>query len=503
MAFVCGTDDHGAPIELKALKQGITPDELTRFWNVRDQEDFTKADIVFDYFGTTKSDEHRRLVYLFYERLKKGGYFYRKRVQHAYCPKDQRFLPDRYVKGTCPHCGSAGQYGDACESCGRAYSITEVKDPTCSLCGTTPEPRESEHLFFKLSAFESFLSSWLSTNPYLPSDVVAYVKKWVEAGLQDWDITRDAPYYGIEMPDEPGKFFYVWHDAFIAYVSTLAELEKKRGGRWEDWWGANTNTSIVHFIGKDIVYHHFLFWPAMLKGAGFQLPLRLPVRGYLNLEQEKMSKSRGTLIEVREMLKQYPADFLRYYLTATTPNNVSDSSFSYKEFKTKVNSEFLDSFGNYAYRVLSFINRRFGGAIPAPTEYTEADRAFEQKLNAFAAKLEKHYEELEFKGALEGWLSFAGECNQYLSSREPWRPLEKGHGSADTILYLAAKGVYALALAGLPVTPNACQRVIAQLGLSKAPVNWGDYSAFAAGLALNQVEIIYPKIEDPTPAPKA
>jgi methionyl-tRNA synthetase len=495
--FVCASDEHGAPIELKAREQGVAPEAFTRQWRERHLEDFARAGIRFDHFGSTHSPENRDLTNLFHSRLKQGGHFFTQKVKQAFCPKDERFLPDRYVRGTCPHCGTAEQYGDSCEACGRAYSPAELKEPMCALCGTAPEVREVEHVFFRLSGFRSFLAAWLADNPHLPKDVVHYVRNWVDSGLQDWDITRDGPYHGFEIPGEKGKYFYVWFDAPIGYLAATAALERTRGGRWDAWWAPESDADVVHFVGKDIVYHHFLFWPAMLKGANLRLPTHIPTRGYLNIEQEKMSKSRGTLIEVRDFLAKYPADFLRYYLTAITPNNVTDGSFSWHEFRQKVNAEFLDAFGNYAYRVLSFLERRFAGFVPQPRGMEDEDLRFQSRLEEFTLRLEPSFEALDFKGALEQWLAFAGECNAYFSEREPWRLGRHKRGDVETVLYLATKAVYALSLAALPLVPESAEKILAQLNLASAPRRWGDYTAFKPGLQVRKPEILHPKIEEP------
>jgi len=500
--YVCATDEHGTPIEVKALQHGLRPEEFTLQWHERWAADFEKARVQPDIFYSTNSPENKELTTLLYQRLKEKGYFYKKTVKQTYCEKDGRFLPDRFVKGACPHCNAPDQYGDSCEACGRAYTPGELINPHCSICGQKPVVREVEHVFFKLSAFTSFLREWLQGTPGLPKDVTAYVLGWVKQGLQDWDLTRDGPYYGFEIPGEPGKYFYVWFDAPIGYIASTQAWAQQHGRNWEEWWSPESEAEIIHFIGKDIVYHHFLFWPSMLKGAGVKLPARIPVRGYLNLEEAKMSKSRGTLIEVSEFLQKYPADFLRYYLTSVTPNNVSDGSFSWKEFRAKINNEFLDAFGNYVYRVLSFLERRFGGTIPELGALEPIDEEFRKKLEAFAGELEPSYESLEFKSALEKWLAFAGTCNQYFSAREPWKMEKQKEGSSATVMHLAAKAVYALALASLPVTPDAGEKVIAQLNLAEAPCRWGDYSAFKAGLKLGKIEIIYPKLEEEEAVPE-
>ena len=302
--FVCATDEHGTPIEIKAEKEGIKPQEFVKFFREKHAHDFKRSGIEFDEFYNTDSPENTQYAHEFFLKLKDKNLIYEKKILQTYCPKCKRVLPDRYVRGECPHCATLDQYGDSCESCGRTYNPVDLKNPKCSIRATTPTQQESMHFFFKLSACSDFCKKFLTENKKLPSDVVNYLMNWMEKGLEDWDITRDGPYFGIPIPDSKNKFFYVWFDAPIGYVSSTAHYAAKHGKTANEYW--KSNAEIVHFIGKDIQYFHFLFWPAMLHYAGFNIPSRIPTRGYLNIEGNKMSKSRGTFITLEEALLKYP-----------------------------------------------------------------------------------------------------------------------------------------------------------------------------------------------------
>ncbi|MCX6767460.1 MAG: methionine--tRNA ligase [Candidatus Micrarchaeota archaeon] len=492
--FVCATDEHGTPIEVKAQQEGKLPEEFVKTYRKRHLEDFNALGIAFDNFYYTHSDESARLAVEFFKAAQEKGHVFKKTVEQTFCEKCGRFLPDRFVKGECPFCGTPGQYGDACEKCGKAYHSGQLNNPACTICRSKPVRREVEHYFFKLSAFKDFLKKYFAETKGLPQDVLNYLKTWLE-DLQDWDITRDGPYFGVKIPGEENKFFYVWWDAPIGYISSTVNWAQREGKSWEAYW-KNKEAELVHFIGKDIVYHHFLFWPAMLSDAGCQLPARIPTRGYLNVEAEKMSKSRGIFILLKEFLEKYEPDFLRYHLTAITPNSVSDGNFAWKEFQTKVNSELIDCYANFVFRVLSFINSKFDSTIPEPAGFSERDTEFKRLTEALAGEVEIDYEAMEFKAALEKTMAFAKECNRYFNDRAPWKLVkETGKTSeARTVLYLSAKAILALAAASEPILPFTAKKILAQLGIAKA--KWGDSSHLRPGQKIAVPEILYEKIED-------
>jgi len=509
--FVCATDEHGTPIELKAEQNKVTPQEFVKTWRKRHKQDFDELGVSFDIFYQTDSPENFELAQWFFNEHKKKGYIYQKKVLQTYCPKDGRVLPDRYVKGNCPNCGAADQYGDACEKCQKVYTPADLVEPKCAVCGTTPTKKESLHYFFNLKSRTQFCRDFLTQNKNLPSDVVNYLLNWVDKGLEDWDITRDGPYFGIPIPGETDKFLYVWFDAPIGYACSTKKYCDDRGQDWKDWWGGketsgNENNGkpkaeLVHFIGKDIQYFHFLFWPAMLNGAGLSTPSLIPTRGYLNIESQKMSKSRGTYIALGEALKKHPADYYRYYLTAITPNNTSDGNFVWSEFESKVNSELIDKYGNFVYRTLSIVKRSCEGKTPKydASALTDADKQFEQKINGVATIVGAELEKANLKEGLERIMEFAGECNAYFNAREPWKLLKTPEtlAQANNTLFLATKAAYALTLALSPFIPFTAVQAFKQFGedaQALAPSSWGDYSQVQSGKPLGEPKILFKKI---------
>ena len=487
VVFVCASDEHGTPIEVNAAKEGMAPEAFVKKYHDRQEKDFQKLGISFDIFHRTHSRENHALSKRFYDSAQAKGVLFTKDVEQTYCPKDQRFLPDRFVKGTCPFCGAADQYGDGCEKCGKVYQPADLKEPRCAICQTKPVKKSTEHVFFKLSALDQFLYRYLSENALQP-DVVAYVRNWL-SGLKDWDITRDGPYFGIPIPARQNQFFYVWFDAPIGYMAATEAWCAANEKDLSDWW--NPKSKIVHFIGKDIVYHHYLFWPAMLETAGFALPSRIPTRGYLNVEGEKMSKSRGTFILVKDVLARFHPDALRYYLCTITPNNTTDGNFAWSDFQAKVNSELIGAYGNFVYRCLSFIAKK-GGLIPTPGEKTEADAAFEKETEAFADAVAADLDDVGVKEGLEKIMAFSAKSNKYFNDRAPWKITNADE--LNTVLYLSAKAAYALGLALSPYLPFSSGDLFSQLGVK--PKRWNDFSAFKPGLTLQDVKPLFARIED-------
>ncbi len=487
VVFVCASDEHGTPIEVNAQKEGMKPEEFVKKYHDRQEKDFQKLGISFDVFHRTHSQENHSLSKRFYDAAQAKGVLFSKEVEQTYCPKDQRFLPDRFVKGTCPFCGATDQYGDGCEKCGKVYTPADLKAPHCAICKTPPTKKKTEHVFFKLSTLDRFLYRYLSETA-LQQDVVGYVRNWL-TGLKDWDITRDGPYFGIPIPGRTDQYFYVWFDAPIGYVAATSAWCAANKKDLSDWW--NPQNEIVHFIGKDIVYHHYLFWPAMLETAGFALPTRIPTRGYLNVEGEKMSKSRGTFILVKDVLARFHPDALRYYLCTITPNNTTDGNFAWKDFQAKVNNELIGAYGNFVYRCLSFIAKK-GGAIPKPGKKNELDEAFERETEAFADAVASELDQIGVKEGLEKIMAFAAKSNKYFNDRAPWK-LTDGL-ELDTVLFLSAKAAYALGLALSPYLPFSSGDLFSQLGVK--PKGWADLSTFKAGLTLQDVKPLFARVED-------
>ncbi|NUN11427.1 methionine--tRNA ligase [Candidatus Micrarchaeota archaeon] len=489
--FVCATDEHGTPIEINAEKQRLSPEEFVKQFRSSHKRDFKRLGVEFDEFYYTESPENHALAGEFFLKLKEKGLIYEKKIEQLFDEKANRVLPDRYVRGECPNCHAQDQYGDACEKCSSIYSPKDLIKPYSVITKTTPVKHESVHYFFALSKCSDFLTNYLETST-LQSDVVNYLKNWISKGLEDWDITRDGPYFGIKIPGEEEKYFYVWFDAPIGYVSSTKHYCDAKGIRWEDYW-KNDKNQLIHFIGKDIQYFHYLFWPAMLENAGFAKPNRIPTRGYLNLENEKMGKSRGNYILLSQFLNEFPADYLRYYLTAITPNNTSDGNFLWKEFQAKVNSELIDNYGNYCYRVLSFIYNKAGASITEVGDYSPEDEAFKKRIDEIAGEVEKDLNEIELKRALEKIISFSSEANKYFNDSAPWVLMKNKDKRLKTVLFLSAKAALALTTLLNPFVPFTTKKIALQLNCE---LKWNDYSGVKAGLQLNQPEIVLQKIED-------
>lgn len=466
VVFVCGSDDHGTPIEIAALKSGTTPLQHVDYYRSRHIEDFKALGISFDNYYRTHSEENRELTDYFLLKAYENGYIYEKEVEHFYCENDRKFLPDRFVKGTCPYCGAADQYSDVCERCGRVIEASKILSPTCAICGSTPRLRRSVHFFLKLSAFRETLYKWLSQSPEddFPKEVVNYVLNWIKAGLEDWDITRE-DYWGFKLPFKSAKenqYAYVWVDAPIGYIASTVNYGKRVGVNWEKYW-KDPNAKIVHFIGKDIVYHHFIFWPALLLAAGFPLPKKYVVNGYVTFEGEKLSKSRGWLIPLRYMAQKYPADYLRFYAALKSSNTIRDTDFSFKEFQERVNSDLADNVGNFAHRVLLFAYRFFNGAVPDPKGLDEEDLRFKGFMERLPSEIERTYELAAFSKALEKILAAFAEANRYLNLKEPWRRVKESVEEAKTTIYLALNLLRDGMVYLYPVTPSISTSILSYL----------------------------------------
>ncbi len=466
---MCATDEHGTPIELNAMKQNIKPEEFVKKWRGEHARDFKNARISFDEFHYTHSNKNKEMADYFFNSAKKKGYIYEKEIEATYCPKDKRFLPDRFVKGTCPFCGEKDQYGDSCEKCGKTYNAEDkLLKPKCALCGAVPIQKKTKHFFFKLSSFSKELEDWLLKNKNLQSDVVNYVKNWIKDGLKDWDVTRDGPYFGFKIPGEKNKYYYVWLDAPIGYVSSTVSWAEKNKKNWEAFW--KKDAEIYHFIGKDIVYFHYLFWPSLLSSAGFSLPHKIPTRGYLTVNGEKMSKSRGTFILLKDFLEKYPADYLRYYFTATTPNNTTDVDFSWGLFEGKINKELLNDFGNFVHRALTFANNNYGGHVPKNIKVSK-NEPFLKKINALPQDVGAEFDAVELKRGLEKIMEFVRHCNKYFNENEPWKKIKEDKKKADEIVYLSIKAIATLSIVIEPVIPDTAKKLQDMLNL-KNP-EWG------------------------------
>ncbi len=377
--YVGGDDAHGTPVMLRAREEGVAPEALVERMYAEHRRDLADFHVVFDNYYTTHSQENREFAEFFYRRLGEGGHIARRTIRQAYDEQAGMFLPDRFVKGTCPNCGTPDQYGDACEHCGATYSPADLKHPVSVVSGTRPVERESEHFFFKLGDFETMLRAWTrgrdagSGHPHVDRAVANKLDEWFEAGLKDWDISRDAPYFGFEIPDAPGKYFYVWMDAPIGYMASFRDYCNRNpeidfDAFWDAEKAKREGTELYHFIGKDITYFHTLFWPAMLAGAGLRTPSAVFVHGFATVNGEKMSKSRGTFINARSWLDHLDAEPLRYYFAAKLGAGVDDIDVNFEDFVQRVNSDLVGKYVNIASRSAGFLHRHFGGELTATSQ---------------------------------------------------------------------------------------------------------------------------------------
>ncbi len=494
IVFVCASDEHGTPIQINAEKAGVKPEEFVKKFHKEHSENFDAMGVSFDMFYSTHSPENQKMSDHFFECANKAGAIFRKKVLLTYCENCKRYLPDRYVKGECPACGASDQYGDVCEACGKTHAGNELKNPKCAICGKTPVKKEDEHYFFKLSLYEKRLKEYLESNKNLQKEVKNYVSGWLKEGLKDWDITRNGPYFGFKIPGEEDKYYYVWLDAPIGYVSSTVKWAEGANRNWEDFWKSK-DSKIVHFIGKDIIYFHYLFWPALLMAAGFELPAAIPTRGYLTVESEKMSKSRGTFILLKDYLARFKPDYLRYYLTTSTPNSTVDVNFSWNEFQSKCNSDLSDAFGNFVHRTLTFISARYGGVVPKPSALDDKDIEFQKKIDSLPENTAKHMDNVELKRALEEVMAFTHECNKYFNEACPWKTIEEKKEKCDTTLYLCARAIGALSVVLEPFIPYTAKTLQGFMGIKGAL--WDDaVSLVSAGQKIQEPKPLFRKIED-------
>jgi len=507
--FVCGSDNHGTPIEVSALIMGRKPAEQAAYYRSRYIEDFEKLNISFDNFHYTDSDENRTLTEQFLNAAYDKGFVYRKEVEQWYCEKDKRYLPDRFVKGNCPYCGATDQYSDACENCGRVIESGKIVDPHCILCGARPITRKANHFFFKLSALSDKLSAWLSKSEArdFPKEVTHYVLNWIKGGLTDWDITRE-DYWGFRLSFKEAalnQYVYVWWDAPIGYIASTVNVCNRLKRKWESYW-KGADSKIVHFIGKDIVYHHLLFWPAMLTVAGYPLPKKYVVNGYLTLETKKMSKSRKWYISLRYVLRRYPSDYVRFYLASKAANSIGDSDFSWKEFRDRINTGLADAIGNLVNRALTFIKSNFGGEVPDPESGLDAkeEKDFKEFVLKLPNEIGEHYEMANLTKVIGKIVDSFSEANRYFNLREPWRKIkagsEKEKALAKTTLYLTANFIHDAAIYLYPITPTLSTKIMGQILPSKKQpsLSWDLAGKFAvkAGTKIGEPKPVIEKISD-------
>ncbi|MGE6117207.1 methionine--tRNA ligase [Aeromonas salmonicida] len=461
--FICADDAHGTPIMLKAQQMGITPEEMIAAVSKEHQTDFAGFNISFDNYHSTHSDENRELAELIYGRLKDGGFIKGRTITQLFDPEKSMFLPDRFVKGTCPKCKSPEQYGDNCDSCGATYSPTELIDPKSAVSGATPVMKDSEHFFFDLPQFETWLAGWVRGSGAIQEEMANKMQEWFESGLQQWDITRDAPYFGFEIPGAPGKYFYVWLDAPIGYMASFKNLCNKRGDiDFDSYWKADSEAELYHFIGKDIAYFHCLFWPSMLEGAGFRKPTKVNVHGYVTVNGAKMSKSKGTFIKASTYLNHLDPECLRYYYAAKLNSRIDDLDLNLDDFVARVNADVVNKLVNLASRNAGFIAKRFDGKLAATCAEPELYAEF---ANA-SASISEAYEAREFSRAIREIMALADKANRYVDEKAPW-VLAKQEGADAELQAVCSVGInlFRVLMAYLkPVMPLLAERAEVFLG---------------------------------------
>jgi len=463
VVYFCADDTHGTPIELNAAKQGLSPDEFVGRFFEQHQKDFAALDVKFDLFWSTNSEENRRYAEEIYGRLKQAGDIDRRDVEQTYCEQDKRFLPDRFVRGTCPNCKSPDQYGDVCEKCGKTYAPTELLDPKCALCGSVPVRRKSPHLFFRLSRHADYLLSVIRNPDFMHPGVATQLQQFFEKGLSDWDISRDGPYFGFPIPGETDKYFYVWLDAPIGYIATTEKWAKETGKAKDAlaYWAKDSGAKIIHFIGKDIVYFHALFWPAVLQVAGFHVPDRLVIHGHLTINGEKMSKSRGTFITARTYLDKLDPSYLRYFYAANLGAGVEDLDLNLKDFRLRVNGELVNNMGNLANRSLSMLADRLEKKL-APAGEGPGKQLVVDALSR-VAEVRAAFERLDYRTAVKAITEISQSANGFLQAQAPWNRIKTDVEAARRDLSDAAEVAYLVAGLLAPVVPRLSEKLFQQL----------------------------------------
>lgn len=488
--FVCADDTHGTPIMIKSKQLGITPEEMLKAVAVEHKQDFDGFEISFDNYYSTHSEENRFFSNSIYKKLKERGYIASRTISQLFDPEKKMFLPDRFVKGTCPKCKAPDQYGDNCEVCGATYSPTELLNPYSAVSGAKPELKQTEHFFFDLPQFEPVLKDWIKTGA-IPEEMANKLNEWFEAGLQQWDITRDAPYFGFEIPDQPGKYFYVWLDAPIGYFGSFKNYcDRVKNVDFDEFTSTGSNCEMYHFIGKDILYFHSLFWPAMLSGAGYRMPTKLFIHGYVTVNGAKMSKSKGTFIKAATFLKHFPAETLRYYYAAKSNAKIDDLDLNLEDFIARVNSDLVNKVVNLASRTANFITRKFAGRLaPSLTE----DQIFGEFRNA-TASIENAYENREYARAVREIMRLADLANKYVDDTAPW-VLAKDP-SKDTELHQVctnALNMFKILLTYLkPIIPSLVKASEDFLGVT---LNWNEACDPLTDREINPFKPLFKRIE--------
>ena len=487
--YVCADDAHGTAIMLSAEKQGVTPEAHIANIKALHESDSAGFHVSFDNYHSTHSAENQNWSETIFKRLEANGHIAVRSVVQAYDEVKGLFLADRFIKGTCPKCKTPDQYGDNCEACGATYSPTDVIDPVSALSGSTPIEKASDHLFFTLSAFQDLLAEWVS-GEQLQAPIANKLREWIDAGLQDWDISRDAPYFGFEIPGYPDKYFYVWLDAPIGYIASHQNLCERTGDDFESYWQPGNDTELYHFIGKDIINFHGLFWPAMLASAGLRQPTAIFAHGFLTVDGTKMSKSRGTFIMASTYLEHLEAEYLRYYFAAKLSPHVDDMDLNLEDFVQRVNSDLVGKVVNIASRCAGFLRKRFDNQLSTACSEPELLNELISAGDSIAAL----YEARDFQRAMREIIALADRANQYIDEKKPW-VLAKEEGREQEVQDACSVGIncFRVLMTYLkPVLPVMAEKSEAFLGL---PLDWTDLTAPLEGHTINKFSPLIQRID--------
>ncbi|KKD01293.1 methionine--tRNA ligase [Photobacterium halotolerans] len=488
--FICADDAHGTPIMLKAQQMGMEPEQMIAEVSKEHQADFAGFDISFDNYHSTHSEENRELSAFIYNELKKNGFITSRTISQLFDPEKEMFLPDRFVKGTCPKCKADDQYGDNCDNCGETYSPTDLINPKSAVSGATPVMKDSVHFFFDLPQFESMLKEWTKSGA-LQEETSNKMQEWFDGGLQQWDISRDAPYFGFEIPGETGKYFYVWLDAPIGYMGSFKNLCDKRDDlNFDEFWHKDSTTELYHFIGKDIVYFHSLFWPAMLDGAGLRKPSNVFVHGYVTVNGAKMSKSKGTFVKASTYLEHLDPECLRYYYAAKLNNRIDDLDLNLEDFSQRVNSDVVNKIVNLASRNAGFITKRFDGKLAD----TFAEPALYQEFVAASDRIAALYENREFGRAIREITALADKANQYVDEKAPW-VVAKEEGKDAELQSICSVGInlFRVLMTYLkPVMPKLAERVE---GFLNETLTWDGIAQPLTGHEIAKFKALFNRID--------
>lgn len=497
--YICGDDTHGTPIMIKARELGITPEQLVAKSQADHFQDFTDFGIRFDHYSSTNTEENRKLAEEFYIKMRDAGHTVVKPREQLWCNHDKMFLPDRFVKGTCPKCGALEQYGDSCDKCGATYAATDLKDPGCSLCGASPALKGSDTIAFKLSNFQEFLAEWVPS--HAPQEVANKLGEWIDGELLDWDISRDAPYFGFKIPGTTDKYFYVWLDAPIGYISSSEQWcntpEGKLGGYTvDDYWkpveAGGKPAEIYHFIGKDIIKFHLLFWPAMLKTAGRKLPTEVFVNGFLTVNGEKMSKSKGTFVSARTYLDHLDSSFLRYYFASKLNSALQDIDLGLDDFVNRVNSDLVGKITNLGSRGAQMLGKRLSSELSATLD-ADGEALLTKKVRPLLPEIADFYEKRDFAKVLGVLREIADETNKYFDEKAPWGMIKTDEAQTRQVLTTTLNVFRLIAISLKPILPEYADKVAALL--NEKPYVWADTAKTLLGTKIGEYQHLATRIE--------